>query len=209
MEKDFKKEVSKSDDTFEKAVEAIIVLIIVYVLFIKVSESFSLTLALSRAEMMIHSSAGAVREVFLGLTTIAVFITIFFFMKWRNISNQEYRTYKARKPIKKTGVSRGIEWVNVIENVNSDNEANWRVAILEADRVLEKILTSNGYLGETLADQLKSIPDGRFSYLNSVWEAHKIRNAVAHQGLEYRLTSKETSRVIGLYESFFKEIGYL
>ena len=207
--KDFKKSDSKGDPAIERLFEVIIVLVLLYLLYQNFLASFSFTLFLSRAESFFFSISGTVREVFLGLSTIAIFLTIFFFVKWRDISSAEYRAYKARSPLKKAALTRGIEWVSVIDNVNSDNEAQWRVAILEADRILEKVLTANGFIGETVAEQLKSIPQGRYSYLNSAWEAHKIRNVIAHEGLKFNLTSREASRVISLYEYFFREIGYL
>jgi len=52
-------------------------------------------------------------------------------------------------------------------------------AILEADKLLDYVLDKLGLKG-TLGEKLK---DGKtmFRDINSVWEAHKVRNKIAHE----------------------------
>ncbi len=51
--------------------------------------------------------------------------------------------------------------------------------VLEADKVLDLALTELGYTG-SVADKLKKAGP-RFKNLQSVWDAHKLRNHLAHQ----------------------------
>lgn len=51
--------------------------------------------------------------------------------------------------------------------------------VLEADKVLDLALTELGYVG-SVADKLKKA-EPRFKNLQSVWDAHKLRNHLAHQ----------------------------
>jgi hypothetical protein len=55
--------------------------------------------------------------------------------------------------------------------------------VLEADKVLDHALTAHRYKG-SLGEKLKKAGP-RFSDLNAVWRAHKLRNRIAHEpGIE-------------------------
>jgi len=98
-------------------------------------------------------------------------------------------------------------WKQVLAHIGSDNPSDWRLAILEADIVLEETLDRAGYVGETLGDKLKNAENRPFNSLNAAWEAHKIRNAIAHQGQGFELNQREAARVVGLFEGVFREFG--
>ena len=80
---------------------------------------------------------------------------------------------------------------------------------MEADIILGEMLEKMGYVkGETIGDKLKTIEKSDFTSLDQAWEAHKIRNMIAHEGTDYILTEREAKRVVGLYEQVFKEFRY-
>jgi len=82
--------------------------------------------------------------------------------------------------------------------------------VLEADIILGEMLEKMGYIkGETIGDKLKTIEQSDFNSLDQAWEAHRIRNMIAHGGSDYILTEREAKRVIGLYEQVFKEFRYV
>jgi len=106
--------------------------------------------------------------------------------------------------------SRGnIRWERVEELVSSSEPGNWRLAILEADIILTDIVSRMGYEGETLGDRLKQVEKSDFITLDQAWEAHKIRNTIAHEGGDFILTQREARRVVGLYEEVFREFHYI
>lgn len=100
-------------------------------------------------------------------------------------------------------------WDMVVAHVQSDNPSDWRLAILEADIILDELLDHLGYVGDTIGDKLKSADNSRFRTLNDAWEAHKVRNTIAHEGHEYVLTQRESQRVIALYRNVFREFDYI
>lgn len=100
-------------------------------------------------------------------------------------------------------------WVRVIEHINSDAPSDWRLAILECDIMLSDMLDREGYLGGTIGEKLKVANRGDFQTLDYAWEAHKIRNAIAHEGQDFELTPREARRVVGLYETVFREFDYI
>ncbi|HEY9584046.1 MAG TPA: hypothetical protein VJI33_00490 [Candidatus Paceibacterota bacterium] len=100
-------------------------------------------------------------------------------------------------------------FVRVVDHLNSENESDWRLAILEADLILEEMLHSMGYHGDSISEQLKGIERSDFHSLDQAWEGHKVRNQIAHEGGDFRITNREARRVVSLYEQVFKEFHFI
>ena len=100
-------------------------------------------------------------------------------------------------------------WVTVLGHAESLNQPEWRLAILEADTMLAELLDKRGYQGLSIGEQLKSADPEKFRSLQDAWDAHKVRNQIAHEGSAFTLTERETKRVIGLYERVFQEFDFI
>lgn len=96
-------------------------------------------------------------------------------------------------------------WEKIVEFSSSTNSSDWRLAIIEADVMLEETLHAAGYVGDSVGDMLKSVERGDFATIEDAWEAHKTRNRVAHSGGSYELNQRETKRIIALFENVFRE----
>ena len=97
------------------------------------------------------------------------------------------------------------KWKLVMEHIDSEDANKWKLAVLEADIILSELLDSLHLSGESIGEKLKAVESSDFDHIEEAWEAHKIRNAIAHQGSDFLLTKREAQRVVGLYESVFKE----
>jgi hypothetical protein len=97
------------------------------------------------------------------------------------------------------------KWILVEEHINSEDPNKWKLAILEADIILSELLESLGLPGESVGEKLKAVEESDFTTIESAWEAHKIRNAIAHQGSDFLLTKREAKRIINLYKTVFEE----
>ena len=68
-----------------------------------------------------------------------------------------------------------------IENsLTKDNELSFNASVIEADKLLDKALMEMGMPGKTMGERMKAASN-KFSSNNSVWYAHKVRNAIAHE----------------------------
>ena len=97
------------------------------------------------------------------------------------------------------------EWQIVLNHIESQNENDWRAAIIQADIMLNDLLNKLSLPGETIGDKLKAVEKSDFTTVDNAWEAHKIRNRIAHDGTAFLLTQREARRVIDLYQSVFEE----
>lgn len=87
--------------------------------------------------------------------------------------------------------------------LSSQSEALWRIGIMEADNVLLDVLTEKGYQGDGVGEKLKS---ASFKTVDLAWDAHKIRNRIAHEGSDFELTEREAKRAFMLYESVLRDL---
>lgn len=125
----------------------------------------------------------------------------------------EYAHYLAEKEkAKQSAVPMGpggARWKTVVEYVLSGNPADWRLAILECDSMLEDLVEQLGYKGDTLGEKLKTVNRDTFHSLDYAWEAHIFRNRIAHEGLQFEISNHEAKRVAALYEQVFREFDYI
>lgn len=87
--------------------------------------------------------------------------------------------------------------------MSSRSEALWRIGIMEADNVLLEVLAEKGYQGEGLGEKLKN---ASFKTVDLAWDAHKMRNRIAHEGSDFQLTEREAKRAFMLYESVLRDL---
>lgn len=98
-------------------------------------------------------------------------------------------------------------WAHVRELIESPHESDWRQAIIEADIMLDDLLSQLGYPGDSVGEKLKSVDPSRFHTLQNAWDAHKVRNEIAHSGSAYQLEEHMAHRTIALYETVMREHG--
>lgn len=102
-----------------------------------------------------------------------------------------------------------LRWNRIMEEVASGVEQNLRLAILEADIMLNELLDVLGYKGETMADKMRQVDRATFNTIDLAWEAHRARNTIAHQGTSASITAAEARRIINLYAKIFREFKYI
>ncbi len=103
--------------------------------------------------------------------------------------------------------TKNSRWNDVEMHIGENNPNSWRLAIIEADILLEEVLTNAGYVGATIGDKLKSANATSFTTIQDAWEAHKVRNEIAHAGGDFILTKKLAQETIMRFERVFREFG--
>ena len=106
-------------------------------------------------------------------------------------------------------VSENQAWNKVLTYLSSDSSSDWKLAIIEADTLLEGMMKDLGFQGQSLGDRLKMASQETFKGLSSAWEVHNIRNRIAHEGLAFELSKHEANRIIAIYESIFRNYGFI
>jgi hypothetical protein len=99
-------------------------------------------------------------------------------------------------------------WGEILRHADSAKEAEWKFAIIEADKLVDDILKKGGYAGDSMGERLMNIEKGQLLSLDGLWAAHKIRNKLAHDP-SYFLRYAEARQAIKLYEEALRELNAL
>jgi len=100
-------------------------------------------------------------------------------------------------------------WQEVLSYAASDDEELWRLAVIEADVMLDDMLEAAGYPQDELGAKLRNVERSDFRTIDQAWEAHKLRNVIAHEGSSYNLTKREVQQAMEQYRQVFNEFGYI
>ncbi len=120
-----------------------------------------------------------------------------------------HQAEKEKKMQKGEEISKNPRWIKTLNYLFSQHASDWKLAIIEADSMLEVLMGDIGFKGVTLGDKLKGATQEKFKSLTAAWEVHTIRNRIAHDGASFLLSQHEAKRVIALYEQIFREFGYI
>ena len=97
------------------------------------------------------------------------------------------------------------QWNDIMRHIDSIHEGEWKFAVIEADTIVDGVL-KNYFPGDSMGERLLNIDKTKLLSIDDLWEAHKIRNRLAHD-TNYFLRHAEALRAIHLFESTLKELG--
>ena len=98
------------------------------------------------------------------------------------------------------------KWLRLMNEMDDKNQSSLAIAVLNADRLLDEALRERGVAGETLGERLKNGKE-LFSDRQGVWEAHKLRNRIAHE--EIKMNAKQARKAMSGFKTALKDVGAL
>lgn len=143
------------------------------------------------------------------ISMIALTIAIYAFIRITEMTKAETEKLGRALNWDAERKQKNVRWERVDKYMTSLNPSDWKIAILEADNILDEIVERMGYKGETLGERMKAIEPSDFPYLEEAWAAHKFRNELAHRGMDVPLSRSDAERTINVYHRVFKALGYL
>ncbi len=137
--------------------------------------------------------------IFLGFIIFALIKTSWLkrLLIWDLVEFFTFRPYGVRKVVK--------AWAKITQRLETGLESEAKLAVIEADSILNDILKRMGYGGETLGERLKKLTSATLPNIEQILEAHKIRNNIIHDP-DYRLTLDEARRVLAIYEQALRDL---
>jgi len=142
------------------------------------------------------------------LSVIGLFVIVYATMRLFELRKREAKYYGTL--ILAPEVSGGINprWQHIESLIGGATASEWREAIIEADIMLDDVLMKQGYVGDGVGEKLKSIEPSDLNTLQDAWEAHKVRNQIAHEAV-FDLSETLARRTIAHYENVFREFKVL
>jgi len=148
-------------------------------------------------------------EIFFLLIGVgALAILLHYYWAKQAVEERVQGSFRDKYATKAAAPMKNMLWSSIQEHVASESQPVWKLAVIEADKMLDDITVTQGFFGATLGERLKNADDTVFRTLQDAWEAHKIRNRIAHEP-GFHLTRREAQRAIVMYERVFREFKVL
>lgn len=100
------------------------------------------------------------------------------------------------------------KWNEIEQTVELGGPAHLKASVMDADKLVEYVLTARAYNGNTFAEKLKSAKPSFRDYTDydNLWYAHKVRNSIAHDnGQDFSLTNAK--KAIEYFKKALKVLG--
>jgi len=96
-------------------------------------------------------------------------------------------------------------WQKIQERLKKEDEANLKLAVIEADSILDEILKRMGLGGKDMGERLEQMPKDQLKALEDVWDAHRLRNLIVHQPAAI-VTKAQAEKAVSAYQNALKEL---
>ncbi len=131
---------------------------------------------------------------------VAIFLIVWLYKKIKHFFRKQAWSGDERGEVLK-------RWQEIEKHLESGVESGYRLAILEADKLLDHALKQKFMPGNTLAERLKYAVY-KYPNLRKVWWAHKVRNDLVHEST-FALSEKVAKSAIRSFEEALRELGAL
>ena len=148
-----------------------------------------------------------VKLIFALFTAVFLYYVIYFmitssYLKYKFLEDVtefiSWRSYGARELFKR--------WDKIKKRIAAWQEADFKLAIIDADDFLAEVLEERGFAGKTIDDAIEKAGKVIAPSLDDVKRAHEVRNSIVYNP-EFRLTEETGKKTIEVYEKAINSIG--
>jgi hypothetical protein len=108
-----------------------------------------------------------------------------------------YRPYGLRKITK--------SWAKILARLETASEQEYKLAVIEADSMLEDILKRMGYPGSNLEEILGNLTSATLPNIDEIFQAHRLRNNIVHDP-NFHLSLDQARKTLQVYEKAFDSL---
>lgn len=128
----------------------------------------------------------------IALIAIALFLLVAIVLNGKRTHSFDVEEYQTR-------------WLKIENGLIKTEPRSYVIAILEADKLLDRAMREINIPGKAMGERLKHA-DRRFSDINSVWRAHKLRNQLAHEP-DFEIDYITTTKALASFRQALKDLG--
>ena len=97
------------------------------------------------------------------------------------------------------------KWMAIEQSLDRDLPDTAHMAVLNADKLVDHALKERGAKGKTMGERMKAAQT-TWTNRNSIWEAHKLRNKIAHES-DFEVTYDAARRALSGFKQALKDLG--
>lgn len=94
-----------------------------------------------------------------------------------------------------------------IQGLAAQSPITRKLAIIEADKMVDNALKTLGFPGETMADRMK-VAEYQHPKIREMWTAHKWRNQMVHES-NFSLSERQTKEALRAFEAVLRSLRAL
>ena len=99
-------------------------------------------------------------------------------------------------------------WTKIQQRLQSGDETEYKLAVIEANSMLEETLKRLGILGKTFKERLSNITPTIIPNLNDVIKAHQTRDSIVHDP-NFRLSLIDAQKTLDIFEEAFRSLDLI
>ena len=134
-------------------------------------------------------------------TVFAVVIVMILTLLWK----KAYRFFASRKYDRTDRVALQERWTEIEAMVRAPGEVSIKLAVIEADKLLDQTLKLLAFPGTSLGERLR-FAQYKYPDLRNVWWAHKVRNQLAHEA-SYHLERGMAKKAVAEFKRALARLG--
>ncbi len=163
---------------------------------------------LSPIIIWIRENLLAIQIISLFISSILLFLIIFFIIK-TNLLGSEIEHFISVLGSKDLSKRRSLKaWKQIQKRLRTKQTNQLKLAVLEADRILNEILKMAGWPGKNLDERLEQADTAELPNLEEVRQAHKLRNRIANEP-DFIITPNEAGIIIEIYKKTFQDLNLI
>lgn len=154
-----------------------------------------------------HSITFLIIEFLIGIYVIVLLANIILLLIQRGLSG-DMREAQLGMNVPAELVSDGPRkklakrWEALKKKLQTKNEDQYKLAIIEADKLIDSLLFRMGYRnGKNFGERLGNIPPGQIEDISDIKEAHTIRNRVILEE-NFKVDKELAEKTLALFEKF-------
>ncbi|MEK7080630.1 MAG: hypothetical protein AAB925_02245 [Patescibacteria group bacterium] len=97
-------------------------------------------------------------------------------------------------------------WKKIKEKLDTGVEAEYKLAVIEADDFLGEMLEERGFLEENFEDAIKKAGKGMLPNLEEILSSHEIRNSVVYNP-DFKISAETAKNILSVYETAIINLG--
>ena len=111
-----------------------------------------------------------------------------------------YRPYGLRRV--------GKDFGKIMKRLESNNEGEYKLALIEADTIIDTTLKKAYIAGDTLDDKLAKVTPTVIPNIAELKKAHEVRNKIVYDP-DYKLSGTEARKILSEYEAALRALDLI
>jgi hypothetical protein len=139
-----------------------------------------------------------------GIIFLGYIIWALIFTSWlKRIFLWDFKEFITFKPYLSKAFAR--RWEKIKKRLTSGIEADAKLAILEADELLNDFLSQYGFEGRTLEEKIENLTKDILLNIEELKKAVRIKRAIVEDS-SYKISMKEAREILEIYEKALKDL---